>query len=265
MATRRVTRSFVPNLLTTANLFCGFASIVYASMPEPQFERAAFFILLGAIFDMMDGLTARMIKASSEFGGELDSLCDVVTFGIAPSYLLYKVHLFQFNELGIFISALPAIMGALRLARFNVQLSSFEDKKYFNGFPIPSSALTICSYLIFFQLDPNFNETYKNFLIFFVTISTSIVMISTIKYRNIPRPSLKNIKEKPVLNIGFLLAIIAIILSKGYLLFPFMMFYLVVSAIIHIIKWIRKGDTLERSLEEFDYDEYESENEQDYY
>lgn len=263
MATRRVTRSFVPNLLTTANLFCGFASIVYASMPTPEYERSAFFILLGAIFDMMDGLTARMIKAASEFGGELDSLCDVVTFGVAPSYLLYNIYFNQYNELGIFISAFPAIMGALRLARFNVQLSSFEDKKYFNGFPIPSSALTICSYLVFFHLNPNYDEASKDFLIFTVTILSSLAMISTVKYRNIPRPSLANIKAKPILHIGFIFVIIATIISQGYLIFPFMLAYLVLSAVLHIYKWLRQGNTLERSLEEFDYDDYE--NEQDFY
>lgn len=265
MATRRVTRSFVPNLLTTANLFCGFASIVYASMPDAQYERAAFFILLGAIFDMMDGLTARMINASSVFGGELDSLCDVVTFGVAPSYLLYNIYFYQFNELGIFISSLPAIMGALRLARFNVQLSSFEDKKYFNGFPIPSSALTICSYLIFYHLNPSFNLISKDVLVVLVTLFSSLAMISTIKYRNMPRLSLSSIKAKPVLNIGFIIALVAIVVSKGYLLFPLMMTYLVVSAVLHIIKWVRKGDTLERSLEELDEDEYESDNEQEDY
>ena len=258
MATRRVTRSFVPNLLTTANLFSGFASIVYASMMD--FERAAFFILLGAIFDMMDGITARMINAASEFGGELDSLCDVVTFGIAPSYLLFQVYFHELNEIGIFISAFPAIMGALRLARFNVQLSSFEDKKYFVGLPIPSSALTICSYLIFYHLDESIQNGSKDFLIFFITIVTSLAMISTIRYRNIPRPSLKNIKQRPVLHIGFIIMVIAVILSQGFLLFPFMLAYVVLSGIIHIYKWIRTGDTLERSIEEFEDDDYDSEH-----
>ncbi len=258
MATRRVTRSFVPNLLTVANLFSGFASVVYCSMDD--YGRAAFFILLGAFFDMLDGLTARMIKASSEFGGELDSLCDVVTFGIAPSYLLYQVYFHQFNELGIFLSSFPAIMGALRLARFNVQLSSFEDKKYFTGFPIPSSALTIISYLIFYHLNENIEKGSKDFLAFFVTIAVSLAMISTIKYRNVPRPSLKNIKEKPILHIGFIFLIIGIITSKGFLLFPFMLAYLIISAVIHIIKWVKQGNTLERSIEEFEDDDYDTDN-----
>ncbi len=258
MATRRVTRSFVPNLLTIANLFSGFASIVYCSMED--YNRAAFFIILGAFFDMLDGLTARMIKASSEFGGELDSLCDVVTFGVAPSYLLHEIYFYQYNEFGIFISSFPAIMGALRLARFNAQLTSFEDKKYFIGFPIPSSALTIISYLIFYHLNDNIQHGSKDFLAFFVTIATSLAMISTVKYRNIPRPSLKNIRQRPVLHIGFIFLIIGIIVSKGFLLFPFMLAYLILSAAIHIFKWLRQGNTLERSIEEFEDDDYYSEN-----
>jgi len=250
---RRITRSFVPNLLTIANLFSGFAAIVYTSNGE--FEKAAVFILLGAFFDMMDGVMARLIGASSEFGGELDSLCDVVTFGIAPSYLLYQVYFVNFSEAGIFFASIPAIMGALRLARFNVQLSSFEDKKYFTGFPIPSSAITIAAYLIYFHLNPDFNESYKAPLAFIVTFLCSLAMVSNIRFRNMPRPSFANIKQKPIFYLYLIASVFAIIYTKGWFLFPFMMIYLLSSTIIHIIKLLR-SDLLENTLEEFSETDY---------
>ncbi len=250
---RRITRSFVPNLLTIANLFSGFAAIVYTSNGE--FERAAVFILLGAFFDMMDGVMARLIGASSEFGGELDSLCDVVTFGVAPSYLLYQVYFVAFLEAGIFFAAMPAIMGALRLARFNVQISSLDDKKYFTGFPIPSSAITITAYLIYFHLDPSFNELYKAPMAFIVTFLCSAAMVSNIKFRNLPRPSLSNIKKKPLFYLFLIASVIAIIYTGGWFLFPFMMIYLISSTIIHIVKLFR-SDLLENTLEEFSETEY---------
>jgi len=125
----KVTKSLVPNLLTLVNLFSGFAAIVYFAGGD--FKRGALFILIAAIFDMLDGLVARLINAASEFGAELDSLCDVVSFGVAPSFMLYKMFFYQFSEFGILIAALPVLAGATRLARFNIQLRNLEDKIYF--------------------------------------------------------------------------------------------------------------------------------------
>lgn len=253
---RRITKSFVPNLLTTANLFCGFASLVYSA--EGDFSKAALFILIGAIFDMLDGVTARLINAASEFGGELDSLCDAVTFGVAPSYMLYQVYFKEFGEIGIFFASLPAIMGVLRLARFNVQLSSLEDKDYFIGMPIPAGALTIGSYLIYFQLDPNILPVYKDYLIFIVTISTSLVMVSNFRYFNTPRPTKKNIKDKPLVFIIALIVIVSTIWSKGFLVFPYMMLYIIYGAIAHFVSWLKSTDEYEDELStDIDYEDLE--------
>jgi len=253
---RRITKSFVPNLLTTANLFCGFASLVYSA--DGDFQKAALFILLGAFFDMMDGVTARLINAASEFGGELDSLCDVVTFGVAPSYMLFMAYFNTFGELGILYASLPAIMGALRLARFNVQLTSLEDKDFFTGMPIPAAALTIVSYIIFFQLDPSILSEYKDILMFFVTILTSLVMVSNFKFFNTPKPSLKNIKEKPFVFIITIIVLISIFWSKGFLIFPFMLIYISLGIVLHFISWLKSGDEYdEESSTDIDYEDLE--------
>lgn len=245
----RITRSIVPNLLTLANLFSGFVAIIKIS--EGDFKFAALFILLGAIFDMLDGLTARLIKASSEFGVELDSLCDAITFGVAPSFMLYKMHFYNFGELGLLISALPALAGVSRLARFNVQLSSFEDKKYFTGLPIPAGALTVVSYCIFYyNSNPLIQYLDNNQLTSIVSIVTALAMVSTIKYENLPKPTKSTIKEQPIVIGVFVIALIVIIYTKGLGIFPFMFFYIFAGAIRYIYYWFKIQTTPEDDIDE---------------
>ncbi|NUM61438.1 MAG: CDP-alcohol phosphatidyltransferase family protein, partial [Ignavibacteriaceae bacterium] len=110
----RLTPSVIPNLFTAMNMFCGFLSIINAS--EGNYEYSAWLIFVAAVFDALDGLVARLTNSSSELGVELDSLSDVVSFGAAPSFLLYKTFFYSMNTWGILISALPLIAGGFRLA-----------------------------------------------------------------------------------------------------------------------------------------------------
>src|SRR4030065_678458 len=126
----RLTPSVIPNLFTAINMFCGFLSILSAS--EGNFNYAAWLIYIAAIFDALDGMVARLTNSSSELGVELDSLSDIVSFGAAPAFILYKTYLYQFDVYGIIIASLPMIAGGFRLARFNVQLVGFE-KSFFIG------------------------------------------------------------------------------------------------------------------------------------
>ena len=127
----RFTRSIVPNLFTLMNVFMGFSAIIYIA--DGQLYKAGLFILLAGLFDALDGIIARLLKATSELGAELDSLCDAVSFGVAPAFMLYQAYFYQFNEYGILLASLPALAGVTRLARFNVMLTSFEDKLYVNA------------------------------------------------------------------------------------------------------------------------------------
>ena len=95
----RITRSIIPNLFTLANLFCGFTAIV--NIADGEFWRGALFVLAGGFFDTFDGIMARLTRSSIEFGVVLDSLCDAVSFGVAPAVMLYKVFFFQYGEIGI--------------------------------------------------------------------------------------------------------------------------------------------------------------------
>lgn len=220
----RISRSIVPNLFTLANIFCGFSAIIATA--DGRFWDAGLFILYAGIFDALDGFVARLTRAASQLGVQLDSLCDAVSFGIAPSFLLYSVCLKDFAPLGILLSSLPALAGVFRLARFNVELTSLEDKHYFTGMPIPAGALTIISYILFFGSGQYGSVISLHYDASLVSIVTSLIMVSRIKYDNLPRPSLKALKESPIKFIIFLIAVVLIIFTKGVGLFPFMVFYI---------------------------------------
>jgi CDP-diacylglycerol---serine O-phosphatidyltransferase len=251
----RVTRSIVPNLFTLANLFCGFTSIL-ASM-DGNAERAAVFILLAGVFDALDGVIARLVQSTSEFGVELDSLCDAVSFGVAPSVMLYVTFFHEWANWGVLIASIPALAGVLRLARFNVQLTSMEDKAYFRGMPVPAAALTIVSYVIFSHDDPAIPTEWKPAVLVSLIALTSLAMVSTIKYDNMPRPTPRSIKERPLIFLVFLTAVIASIVTSGRAVFPFMILYMVGGAIRHLISLIRGGqDDADDTLEEADPDPF---------
>ncbi len=244
---RRVTRSIVPNLLTLANLFSGFTAIVNIS--DGRFTRAAMFILFAAMFDMLDGLVARLLNSTSEFGEQLDSLCDAVSFGVAPAYMLYAVYFQGLGESGIFFASLPALSGITRLARFNVESAGVEDKRYFHGLPIPSSALTIISYIIFFH-NSEFVGEFSGIAIFGITFIASYAMVSNIKYDAIPKPTIRNIKKKPIFFSFLLISTIASIATAGEAIFPVMMIYVLFFAAKHFVLWLKETINPEDEIDE---------------
>ena len=229
----RLTPSVIPNLFTAMNMFCGFLSIINAS--EGNFEYSAWLIFVAAVFDALDGLVARLTNSSSELGVELDSLSDVVSFGAAPSFLLYKTFFYSMNTWGILISALPLIAGGFRLARFNIQLVGFS-KSFFLGLPIPSAALTIASFILAFYHD-GFVSPMSDFITPMILI-LSYLMISNIRYEVVPKFSIKSIKEKPFHFMFLLIAIslVTFLYIKG--LFLAFVFMIVIGIFRHIFKLI---------------------------
>ena len=197
-------------------MFCGLLSIVQSS--DGKFIEASYFIILAGLFDALDGVMARLTKSSSQFGVEIDSLSDVVSFGAAPAFLVYKIHLYQYNEWGLIISSLLMIMGGIRLARFNVQLVGF-DKDYFVGLPIPSSAFAIVSYILTFIIDRNHLEGAAALMLAPLTIIMSLIMVSKVKYDTLPKFSTKEFKKHPVKSISFFFCVLLIIFTKGQALF----------------------------------------------
>ncbi|MEI6566215.1 MAG: CDP-diacylglycerol--serine O-phosphatidyltransferase [Verrucomicrobiota bacterium] len=187
---------FLPNLLTAGNLFCGFVAltkIVEADLASGNYHAikiALGFILLACIFDLFDGRVARMGGVESPFGREFDSLADLVSFGVAPAFLVHRVVLgdvFEGHaEWGWFIASIYLLCGAFRLARFNclAALAGSGGGKEFLGFPIPSAAGLVASLtLLIIQL----NEHEKSlgvwkYLLVAVLLFLSAMMVSTVKY-----------------------------------------------------------------------------------
>lgn len=252
----RVTRSIVPNLFTLGNLFCGFLAIAHFSHAyagnSDGITLGALYILAAALFDALDGIMARLTKSASEIGVELDSLCDIVSFGLAPAMMLYVLHYHNHGPGGFILAALPAMAGAYRLARFNVQLTSLEDKHYFVGLPIPAAALTLVSYGVFYLAAGRISSGLADIATNFVTIATALAMISRIRYDNAPRPSLRAIKQRPLFTACFIAAIGATVWSKGVLAFPCMAVYIVGGAVRHMVRLIRTRQLMRPSFDEFD-------------
>ncbi|MDD5362337.1 MAG: CDP-diacylglycerol--serine O-phosphatidyltransferase [Ignavibacteria bacterium] len=217
-----VSKKFIPSLFTILNAICGFMSVISSSHGE--YEQAIYFICYAAIFDVFDGMVARILHTSSDFGVELDSLSDVVSFGFAPSFLLYSFFFKDYNAIGILVSSLVLAFGAIRLARFNISLTGYT-KDVFYGIPVPMAALIICSYVLFYH-DKVFTPQLSEKFIFGLTIFVSLMMVSKFRYPAMPSFNLRTVKERPLIFIGLLTAAVVSILTKGLAVFPITVLYI---------------------------------------
>jgi CDP-diacylglycerol---serine O-phosphatidyltransferase len=196
----------LPNLFTVSSIFCGFYALTLclSAQPEPiHLYRAAVAIFFGMFFDMFDGRVARLTRTQSEFGMQLDSLADVISFGVAPGILLYKWMLAELGFVGVIIGFVYVACGALRLARFNV-LASREpgSSKYFVGLPIPLAAGAVVSIVMAsYPFDPPFLTPIA---VAVIALFLAALMVSNVRYRTFKdlRPSKKSV------TIAFVLAVI---------------------------------------------------------
>jgi CDP-diacylglycerol--serine O-phosphatidyltransferase len=169
----------LPSLLTTGNLFCGFLALLLTV--QGRYTDAAIAIFVAMVMDLLDGRVARLMKATSQFGVEYDSLADVVSFCVAPAFLMYAFALAQLGRPAWFAAFLFAICGALRLARFNV-FTGVADKRYFTGLSIPAAAGVLGSSVVFvgsLGLEPS-----RAVLVAMAggTYLVALLMVSTFKY-----------------------------------------------------------------------------------
>ena len=187
----------IPKLLTTGNLFGGFFSVVKAL--EGNFYLAGVAILLAAVFDMLDGRVARLVKGTSEFGVQYDSLCDLLSFGFAPAFLCFQMGLSDLGRMGWIVCFVYLACGALRLARFNVQSAIGSASNDFTGLPIPMAAAVIACFATFVS-DPNLEATglgflktlagylgadgYRDVFLLATTFFLALLMISNIQFRS---------------------------------------------------------------------------------
>lgn len=185
----------IPTSLSVLNVFFGFTAMLLAiraatahSMGFPGeagrlLQLACISIIIAAIFDTFDGLVARAMNATSDFGKEYDSLADVLTFGAAPALMVYVWALNQYGRLGGGFAFLFLVAGSLRLARFNT-LPALSDHRYFIGLPIPAAALTLCAIINYApQPVPATNREFA-LVMMIVTAGLAFSMVSTIRYRS---------------------------------------------------------------------------------
>ncbi|MBW1678443.1 MAG: CDP-diacylglycerol--serine O-phosphatidyltransferase [Deltaproteobacteria bacterium] len=177
---RRLQRGIyvLPNLLTSANLFCGFYAIVATT--QGQYLKGAIAIMIAAIFDGLDGKIARVTRTVSRFGLEYDSLSDAISFGVAPGILVYLWALQPFGRLGWLAALLFVACGTLRLARFNTQVHVVRSD-YFNGLPIPAAAFMIATTVLLLYRFGGTGTT-KHVTILIMIYVLSFLMVSTMKF-----------------------------------------------------------------------------------
>lgn len=185
----------LPSALTLANMFCGYACIVYATRGE--FEQAAPFIGFALVLDILDGRIARLTGTESAFGLEFDSLADVISFGIAPAILTFCWGLSSLGRLGWAASFLFVTGAALRLARFNIQ--SLSDRRYFAGLPSPAAAAILASTVFAFPDGLHRTSPILPVLALALVLVPAFLMVSTIRFRSFKDLDLLAPRPYPVL------------------------------------------------------------------
>ena len=226
LVTSKKTRYLLPNILTLGGVCLGISSIKFSI--DGNFNLAVILILLAAILDALDGRVARLIKGTSEFGKELDSLTDFVSFGIAPVLILYFWELNNYGKLGWAIALIYSVCCVLRLARFNLTKNENDHEwknNFFEGVPSPAGGLLILTPLIYELTELNFNLNIKS-LTPFLTVLIALLLVS-----KIPTPSLKKISISSKTTVFLLL-------SAG-IIFIALLFYtfetLLVFSLIYLI------------------------------
>ncbi len=211
----------LPNTLTLCSMLLGFYSIL--STLKGNYLHAAWAILFATIFDGLDGWVARLTNSTTKFGIELDSLSDLVSFGVAPAIMMYKWSLAPFGRIGWVAAFWFMACGALRLARYNVQMGSTESKS-FTGMPIPGAATIIASLVLFYH-EMSDMPPGKNILILGLTVLLAFLMVSTLKYHGAKEIDFRQRKPFWIL-VAFVLGLTIIVMHPPISLFLFAMIYL---------------------------------------
>jgi CDP-diacylglycerol--serine O-phosphatidyltransferase len=203
----------LPNLFTTASLFCGMLAVT--KIFQEQMTEACWLVLASAVLDAMDGKIARLTRTESAFGVNYDSLTDLVAFGVAPALLMYSVLSDEGSmKIASGVTTLYAICGALRLARFNVQHTR-EERKAFTGLPVPAAAGTVvAAYLVYERIAPVSDVPAK--LLPFLVVTLACLMVSKVPY-----PSHKNVdieRRKPFdYLVSIILAVCALLALREFI------------------------------------------------
>ncbi len=211
----------IPSLFTTGNLLCGYIAVVRSIQGE--FEWAAIALFIAALLDRLDGWVARLTGTTSDFGVQLDSLADVISFGVAPAVLAYMWALTGLPRPWSLAPFLYLAAGAARLARFNIQTIA-QDKRYFVGLPIPAAACAVAA-CVFYHPE-RVADTLTGGLVSVLVVTLALLMISKIRYRSFKEIDLRSRTRWVIVSLVALVylvvaaspQIVAVILSFTYLL-----------------------------------------------
>lgn len=231
-------RTVLPDLISIVGLFLGFWAILLIS--QGRIVTACWMIVIAAIMDGLDGTIARLIRGTSVFGTEVDSLADIVSFGVAPAVLIYAAVLEPYGILGVMFAFLPLLGGMLRLARFNVMATSGAPRsKWFVGMPIPTSALLLAGFYLYMHGHTEVDADAR--IWFSLNLAVSLLMVSPIPYRKLPGTITKRDKRTWIPAIIVILAASAMIWNPDFALFPMMLIYMLSGPVEWAIEHLRKG------------------------
>ncbi len=252
LVSSKKTRYLLPNILTIGGVCLGISSIKFSI--DGNYTFSVIFILLAAILDALDGRIARMIKGTSEFGKELDSLTDFVSFGIAPAFILYFWELKNYGKIGWAIILIYSVCCVLRLARFN--LTKVDNKhlwksNYFEGVPSPAGGILILMPLIFELTNLNINLNIKSITPYF-TILIAVLLVS-----KVPTLSLKKISISPKATVFIMLGIGTIFISLLYFTFETVLIFGIIYLISIPVSFIMYNNQIKKENLETSEDEHE--------
>jgi len=226
-----------PNLFTTANLFSGFFGIV--SSINGDFEVAAVAILASCVFDILDGKIARLTGGTSRFGVEYDSLADLVAFGVGPSLLMYLLALRPYGRVGWLAAFVFMACGALRLARFNVQVET-TNKNFFVGLPIPGGASMLATTVLFMrQMEINVHSPLIGTVLLVTTFGLGFFMISTMPYNSFKE--MEHIKARPSFVIFGVIVLVSVVAAAYQIMLFLLLTIYTASGPLRWLTWMIQG------------------------
>ena len=226
----------LPNLFTTGALFAGFYAITSAM--GGRYETAAMAIFIAMILDGLDGRVARLTNTQSDFGAQYDSLSDMVSFGAAPALVMYLWAFSSLGKLGLFAAFVHMAGGALRLARFNTQLTS-ADKRYFQGLPSPAAAAILAGFVLI-CLEYGYSIEIIKYPAVILTMSTGLLMVSNFRYSSFKDIDLKG-KVPFFVAIAVMLAIAFVMAQPQTMLFLLFLIYAISGPVVTLVARKRRA------------------------
>lgn len=233
----------LPNLFTTAALFCGFYAIVGAM--QSKFEIAAIAIFVAMLLDGIDGRVARLTNTQSDFGAQYDSLADLISFGLAPSLVMYQWTLLHLGKAGWLAAFIYAAAAALRLARFNTQVGT-ADKRYFQGIPSPAAAAIVSGAVWVGQIyGYDRSSEVISILSLALIVTVGLLMVSNIRFHSFKGVDFRG-KVPFFVILVFMLVIVLVSSEPAIVLFVSFLIYAVSGPIITLLE-LRKRRAMRRA------------------